>query len=304
MSAATSDGVSGLDAAGQSFADEVGDDGPITISGLGTRGGPVDGVRCVRAPVGIESIQPAEMTMRCGAGTPVADVDAALAEYGQCVAIPVSGTIGGALAVGHSGLRRLGWGSIRDTLLQVRYVSAAGAVVKGGGPTVKNVSGFDMCRLMVGSRGTLGFITDVILRTRPLSAREHWFSSGHDPWSLLGELYRPSSLLWNGETTWVLLDGHRDDISDEARRSGLKLADGPPELPAHRWSMPPAQLTTLSRDETGPFVAEIGVGVVHRSHAAPAARPDPVVADLHARIKAEFDPSGRLNPGLDVLALA
>jgi FAD/FMN-containing dehydrogenase len=59
---------------------------------------------------------------------------------------PDGGTIGGALAVGHSGIRRLGWGPVRDTVLQVRYVSAAGEVVKAGGPTVKNVSGFDLCR--------------------------------------------------------------------------------------------------------------------------------------------------------------
>ena len=107
--------------------------------------------------------------MSCGAGTPVAEVDAALAEHGQRVAIPPTGTVGGALAVGRSGIRRLGDGPIRDAVLQVRYVSAAGEIVKAGGPTVKNVSGFDLCRLLVGSRGTLGFLGDVILRTRPLA---------------------------------------------------------------------------------------------------------------------------------------
>ena len=92
-----------LDDAVAEFATAVGTDGPVTISGAGTRGGPVAGVRCVTAPTGIEWVQPAEMTIRCGAGTPVAEVDAALAEFGQCVAVPDGGTIGGALAVGHSG---------------------------------------------------------------------------------------------------------------------------------------------------------------------------------------------------------
>ena len=119
------------------------------------------------APVGIESIQAEEMTVSCGAGTPVAELDDALAAHGQCVAVPPTGTVGGALAVGQSGIRRLGYGPVRDVLLQTRYVSAAGEVVKAGGPTVKNVSGFDLCRLLVGSRGTLGFLGDVIMRTRP-----------------------------------------------------------------------------------------------------------------------------------------
>src|SRR5690606_34717161 len=108
-----------------------------------TRGGPVAGVRTVMAPVGIVEVQPEEMTVRCGAGTPVQDVDEALAEFGQTVAIPPSGTVGGALAVAHSGVRRLGYGPIRDAVLQIRYVDARGQVVKAGGPTVKNVSGFD-----------------------------------------------------------------------------------------------------------------------------------------------------------------
>ena len=68
---------------------------------------------------------------------------------------------------------------MENTLLQARYVSAAGEIVKAGGPTVKNVSGFDLCRLLVGSYGTLGFLGDVILRTRPLPATSQWCSAPH-----------------------------------------------------------------------------------------------------------------------------
>src|SRR6185503_4841680 len=107
----------------------------------------------------------------------VGDLAAALAEAGQGVSLPMTGTVGGALALGHSGIRRLGDGPIRDALLECHYVSAAGEVVKAGGPTVKNVSGFDLCRLLVGSRGTLGFIGSVILRTRPLAQRSQWFTT-------------------------------------------------------------------------------------------------------------------------------
>lgn len=285
------------------FASEVGDAGPVTIAGDGTRGGGVRGVRCVHAPTGIIEIQPAEMTMRCGAGTPVVDVDAALAEHGQCVAIPASGTIGGALAVGHSDVRRLGWGHLRDTVLQMRYVSATGELVKAGGPTVKNVSGFDLCRLLVGSHGTLGFLAEVIVRTRPAPVHEQWFTSRRDPSWLLSELYRPTSMLWDGTTTWVLLDGHPSDIAEQATRAHLQPADGPPELPPHRWSMVPSALASLAGDTDGAFVAEIGVGIVHHTDPAPERSAEPAVAALHGRIKREFDPTGRLNPGVDVLQL-
>ena len=296
--------ASELDTAVAAFVDEVGDTDPVTVTGLGTRGGPVPGVRSVAAPSGIDWIQPAEMTISCGAGTPVAAVDAALAEHGQCVAIPDTGTIGGALAVGHSGVRRLGWGPMRDTVLQVRYVSANGDLVKAGGPTVKNVSGFDLCRLLVGSRGTLGFVAEVILRTRPRPVAEQWFTSVQDPFELLAKLYRPTSVLWDGETTWVLLDGHADDMSEQARLSGLRPAAGLPALPPHRWSLPPSALGDLTAHEAGVFVAEVGVGVVHRDRPATAAAVHPAVRALHDRIKSEFDPRGRLNPGVDVLALA
>jgi glycolate oxidase FAD binding subunit len=308
-----------LDDAVAQFATAVGTDGPVTISGAGTRGGPVAGVRCVTAPTGIEWVQPAEMTIRCGAGTTIAEVDAALAEFGQCVAVPEGGTLGGALAVGHSDVRRLGWGPVRDTVLQVRYVSAHGEVVKVGGPTVKNVSGFDLCRLLVGSRGTLGLLSDVILRTRPRPVDEQWFTSVRNPWQLQTELYRPTSILWDGVTTWVLLDGHPDDVQRQVEASRLRPTDGPPELPEHRWSMAPASLHTLRSDQAGTgeagtdeagtdeagagtFVAEIGVGIVHHTHRQVRPTPNREAAELHRRIKFEFDPNGRLNPGVDVLA--
>lgn len=283
------------------FAEEIGTEGPVTIAGLATRGGPVEGVRPVMAPGGIVSFTPDEMTVRCGAGTPMEQLDEALAAHGQTLAIPPSGTVGGALAVGESGLRRLGYGPVRDTLLQARYVSAAGEIVKAGGPTVKNVSGFDLCRLLVGSRGTLGFIGEVILRTRPIAAFEQWFTTDTDPDLLMRRLYRPTSILWDGERSWVLLEGHRDDVAGQATAHGLEVADPPDALPTGgRWSVPPAEIHTLVG--TGRFVAEVGVGIVHHEH--PPAPPvvDDAVVELHRRIKARFDPTGRLNPGVDVLA--
>jgi len=291
-----------MDLSVEDFAAQVGPDGEVCVVGLGTRATPIADARQVSAPIGVEWIEPAEMTIRCGAGTPVDDVDAALAEYGQQVAIPSGGTIGGALAVGRSGIRRLAYGAMRDALLQANYVSAAGKVVQAGGPTVKNVSGFDLCRLLVGSHGTLGFIGDVILRTRPKAAFEQWFTSDRDPWELLTGLFRPTSILWDGATTWALLEGDERDVADMAERFTLTAVACGPDLPSGgRWSMPPAELPALRVAVPGSFVAEIGVGVVHHSRPRPDRTVDAPQRAVHARIKAEFDPTGRLNPGLDLL---
>jgi FAD/FMN-containing dehydrogenase len=287
------------------FAEEVGIDGPVVAVGGRTQwdvGGPVHaGAREVHPPAGIVSHQPEEMIVRVGAGTPVADLDAALAERGQTVALPAwdGATVGGVLAVGRSGLRRLGWGPVRDTLLEARYVSAEGRLVKAGGPVVKNVTGFDLCRLLVGSLGTIGRQAEVVLRVRPRPAVSRWFRGEGDPFALCRRLHRPSSLLWDGTTTWVLLEGHPADVSAEASALGAGFAevDGSPPVPtAGRESVRPSALPAL----TGPFVAEVGVGVVHRPHPVERRSPAAGTAELHARVKALFDPSGRLNPGRTV----
>jgi len=294
----------------KAFAREVGGVSAGVVVAVGGRtqwnvGGAVDdGVREVRAPAGIVSHEPAEMTVRVRAGTTVDDLDASLAEHGQCVALPggAAATVGGVLAVGHSGVRRLGWGRVRDTVLEVRYVSADGRVVVGGGPTVKNVSGFDLPRLLVGSLGTLGLLAEVVLRTRPLPAAEQWFVvEGRDPFALVASLYRPASVLWDGTKTWALLDGHPSDIEAEAAATGLASHEGAPPTKdglRYRWSLRPSELASLD----GRFLAEVGVGVVHRDVPQPSRQVDPAVVDLHRRIKANFDPTGRLAPGRSVLA--
>ena len=104
---------------------------------------------------------------------------------------------------------------MRDALLQARVVTAAGTMVKAGGPTVKNVSGFDLCRLLVGSLGTLAFLGDVILRTRPRPAVQQWLAGAADPFAVRRRLYRPASILWDGVTTWVCLEGHPTDVLAE-----------------------------------------------------------------------------------------
>ncbi len=287
------------------FAAEVGTAGPVTIAGLATRGGPVPHVRVTRAPAGIESFLPDEMTVACGAGTSVAELQAVLAERGQFATLPEGGTVGGALAVGRAGLLRLGHGPVRDTVLQCHAVLADGAVVMAGGPTVKNVSGFDLCRVFVGARGTLGFFGAFILRTRPRPPARRWYSVPADPWTVRRALFRPSSVLWDGRLTWVCLEGHPSDLDEQAVAAGLAEVAGPPPLPvASRRVLEPAALRLLSPEADGEFVAEIGVGVVHAARATPAETPAVTPADragpvaaVTARLKQLFDPDGRMNPG-------
>jgi glycolate oxidase FAD binding subunit len=285
------------------FAEAVGASGPVSIRGTGTRHTHPPCSREVRAPSGIAEFLPAEMTVRCGAGTPVDELAAALGASGQTVALPAGGTVGGALACGRSDVYRLGRGPVRDTLLQVRYVSAEGVLVKAGGATVKNVSGFDLCRLLVGSFGTLGFLGEVILRTRPKPEVCRWFSSVEaDPFRCLTTLYKASSVLWDGRTTYVCLEGHAADVHELSTHipAAVEVA-GPPMLPTgSRTSVAPTSIRALS----GSFVAEIGVGIVHHTDpwSAPS-QPSSEVRALHGRIKDLFDPMHRLNPGLDVLDL-
>jgi glycolate oxidase FAD binding subunit len=288
------------------FADAVGSSGPVTIAGSGSRGGPVPDASVVHSPAGIEWIQADEMTVRCGAGTPVDELAAALGEVGQRAVLPLGGTVGGALAVGRSGIRRLGDGPLRDALLQCHYVGSNGVVVKAGGPTVKNVSGFDLCRLLVGSCGTLGFLGDVILRTRPIAAASVWFTvpaaDGATAERVLAALHRPVAVLWDGKVVHALLEGHAADVAQQAAAAGLEPADAPSVPTGARRLVAPAEVSGLGeRLGAGSFLAELGLGVVHLvdPSALPGSTEAPGVRAISRRLKERFDPDGRLNPGLD-----
>lgn len=288
------------------FVSEVGALGPVAVEGNRTRwdlGGELAAdTRLVRAPSGIVEYLPDEMTVTVLAGTPVAELNAMLAERGQRCALPErGGTVGGAVAVGENHVEVLGRGTVRASVLQVRYVSAEGKLITGGGPTVKNVSGFDIPRLMTGSLGTLGVITEVILRTNPNPATSRWvISDDADPFTVADAVLRPGAILWDGSTTQVLLEGHELDV--EAAERGLGQlgswapCDRPFDYPPCRWSLTPAELRSLE----GAFVASIGVGTVWRDSPQPArSLPQPVI-DISNRLKANFDPTGRLNPGRSV----
>lgn len=289
------------------FAHEVGSRDPVTVVGARTHwdvgGAPHAGTREVRGPAGVWEHEPSEMTVRCGAGTTVAELSAHLARTGQMVPIDPAddaATVGGVLACGFSGHRRLRYGHVRDLVLQTRHVDASGKVVTAGGPTVKNVSGYDLARLLVGSLGTLGLLAEVILRTLPVPAASQWLTGDGDPFAAFDLLYRPSSILWDGTRTWILLEGDPADVAAEAAKlelAGFGPCAGPPAIPGPgRESRTPAGLHELAGTPGG-WIAEVGVGLVHRGEPVQAAPVSSTNAALMAQLKQRLDPQNRLNPG-------
>ncbi len=113
-----------------------------------------------------------DLVARVQAGARMGDVAAQLAQAGQEIALDVPGeaTVGGVVASGLAGPRRLRYGTPRDLLIGITVVRADGTVAKSGGKVVKNVAGYDLGKLFAGSAGTLGLITEAIFRLHPLPA--------------------------------------------------------------------------------------------------------------------------------------
>jgi FAD/FMN-containing dehydrogenase len=297
-------------------------------------GVPAPGVE-VGAPRGIVAYDPADLTVTVGAGITCAELADALADQGQeCALDPADGaaTVGGVLATGLSGHRRLRHGPLRDRVLEVRFVTADGRVVKGGGPTVKNVSGFDLPRLLVGSFGTIGVIVQTTLRCQPRAETAAWFTTEADPFAVRRSTYRPSCIAWDGTRTLVLLEGIAADVAAERAAIGAPTASAvAPSWPAgpHRGriAVRPSAIGALAPalDATGArWMAEIGVGTVHVAaddEATLAAARDAATrsggwllreagapgldgfgralpnARLMERVRDAFDPTGKLSPG-------
>ena len=130
-----------------------------------------------RAYRGIVSYEPSELVVTVRAGTPLVELEAALAEQGQCLAFEPphfspGATVGGMVAAGLSGPARATAGAVRDFILGARFINGLGEHLTFGGQVMKNVAGYDVSRLLAGSWGTLGLITEVSLKVLPLPPAE------------------------------------------------------------------------------------------------------------------------------------
>ena len=174
-----------MDAERQQLIDAVraaaADGRTLRLRGGGTKdfwGAPLQGeVLDTRAFAGIISYEPSELVVTVRGGTPLAELEAALAEKGQCLAFepPHFGpgaTVGGMVAAGLSGPARASVGAVRDFVLGARMVNGKGEDLTFGGQVMKNVAGYDVSRLLAGSWGTLGIITEVSLKVLPVAPAE------------------------------------------------------------------------------------------------------------------------------------
>lgn len=222
--------------AGEALAWAAGEEAPVEIVGTGTKrglgrpvGGPHAGVGGNR-PVehvldlsrlsGITLYEPEELVLTAQAGTPLAEIEAAVAAKGQQLAFEPAnltplyggaeaarGTLGGVVACNLSGPRRLKAGAARDHVLGVSGVSGRGEAFKSGGRVVKNVTGYDLPKLMSGSYGTLAAMTEITIKVLPAPEK----------------------------TRTVLIRGLDDEVATQAMTAALKSShdvSGAAHLPA------------------------------------------------------------------------
>ncbi|SVA84595.1 uncharacterized protein METZ01_LOCUS137449 [marine metagenome] len=263
---------------------------------------------------------PGDMTATVQAGMSLADFQAHLAEAGQWLPVdppdPETVTIGGLLAKNLNGPRRFGCGTVRDWLIGVAVVLADGRLIRNGGKVVKNVAGFDLCRLFIGARDTLGIIVEATFKLLPLPEAEVYLAK---PCESLAQAETVLEEIWDSDLQPTVLDlqringtplmvivGFAGPSADVEAQSGTVLeigfnASASLDYDAQFRStassftsvLPGNLITTLQSLGDVSFVARAGNGVIYHASAEPAKLPSP---DLQKRVKEMFDPEGIL-PG-------
>ncbi len=203
---------------------------PVQITGGGTRR-QAEAVESqdqlsTRALSGIVTYEPGSLTLIARTGTPIEEIETALAAEGQALAfepmdhralLGTTGTptIGGIVAANVSGPRRVQAGACRDYVLGVRFVDGRGRIIKNGGRVMKNVTGLDLGKVMSGAHGTLGVLTEVAFKTLPMAEAQQTlafpgltvaaavkvFSTA------LGTPFEVSGAAFHGGTAWLRIEG-------------------------------------------------------------------------------------------------
>ena len=228
---------------------------PLAIVGGGTRAGlgrPMQTAETLSTAglTGVTLYEPAEMVISARAGTPLAEIEALLAENRQRLAFEptdsraVYGTLGaptiGAVAAANlSGPRRINQGAARDHLIGVRAVTGSGAAVKSGGRVMKNVTGLDLVKFLAGSHGTLAVLSEVTFKALPAPESEATLviaglsderavaamaAALGSPFSVTGAAHAPASDS-DPAHTYLRLEGFAASVADRAKRLADALRD-------------------------------------------------------------------------------
>ena len=183
----------------------------------------------LKAPSGIISYEPDELMVSLFAGSTISDINAALHMANQRIVVPDWGTIGGAVATRRNGLRVPQHQTLPHNVLRCTVIAADGSLYQCGGQVVKNVSGFDLVKLLVGSWGLLGLIVEVTMRTEPIPQMSQWVQS-FEPSATrqANNLYRPAVVTQIGDSTYVLLEGKELDVQGQlSSLQGFTLCEAP-----------------------------------------------------------------------------
>jgi len=220
--------------------------GPLRIRGGGTRdiGAPVVGDMLDTSGLsGITLYEPGALTMVARAGTPLAQIEAKLAEEGQRLAFEPGDwrkllgteghpTIGGVVAGNVSGPRRIQTGACRDHMLGLRFIDGAGEVLKNGGRVMKNVTGYDLVKLLTGAWGTLGVLTEVSFKVLARPETEttlvaHGLAAGEavaalsrglgSPFDVTGAAHAGAGVLGSDAMTLVRIEGLSQSVAYRAQ---------------------------------------------------------------------------------------
>ena len=262
---------------------------------------------------------PEDMTASVEAGMTLVEFQERIRAHGQWLPIDPAGaerlTIGDLLALNLSGPRRLGYGTIRDYLLGIKVALADGQVIKAGGKVVKNVAGYDLCKLFVGARHTLGVIVEATFKLRPLPECEQFVQKQvqsidaiQEPRRDLLEKTEPVALDAHNLAANVSLvaayAGNREDVEVQvelAQKAGFATVSGP-EYFSEFWSegearmisvLPSNTIKTILEIRPDRFVAHLGNGIIHyRGGMPPVEQLMPTV--LMERVKRAYDPNNVL----------